>query len=150
MTRLQGLGRNPREVPATREFAHEQALASARQVDPSFDIAMPSEVDDEADDRSDVMRRMTFMSESLRFVRAGDDARGYWHLEWNRDYDWWLLQTFVADGSGWNVLRHYPIGAFLAGPGLEAFLRSKLVEGEVPLDIADELLRLLMGEVVRR
>jgi hypothetical protein len=41
MTRMQGLGTDPREVLPTRAFAHEHALKSAREVDPLFDIAMP-------------------------------------------------------------------------------------------------------------
>ena len=45
MTRLQGLGRDPKETLPTREFAHESALASARMLDPDFDIPMPGEVD---------------------------------------------------------------------------------------------------------
>lgn len=47
MTRLQALGREPKGVPQTREFAHEQALAAAREVDSSFDAALPTEVDEE-------------------------------------------------------------------------------------------------------
>jgi predicted DNA-binding transcriptional regulator AlpA len=44
IVRLQALGRNPGNTPPAREFAHEQSLASARQIDPLFDTAMPSEV----------------------------------------------------------------------------------------------------------
>lgn len=46
MTRLKALGKSPGEVPDCREFAHELSLAAAREVDPSFDINMPREVDD--------------------------------------------------------------------------------------------------------
>lgn len=42
VTRMQALGRNPKGIPRTREFAHEQSLAAARQIDPSFDTAMPT------------------------------------------------------------------------------------------------------------
>jgi len=44
---MQALGRDPEGIPATREYAHEQALASARRVDPTFDAAMPAEVSPE-------------------------------------------------------------------------------------------------------
>jgi hypothetical protein len=47
ITRLQALGREPNDVLPTREFAHKQALASARWIDPTFDVTMPTEVDDE-------------------------------------------------------------------------------------------------------
>ena len=47
ITRMQALGRNPKGIPPTREFAHEQSLAAAREVGPSFDTAMPTEVDEE-------------------------------------------------------------------------------------------------------
>jgi predicted DNA-binding transcriptional regulator AlpA len=46
ITRMHALGRNPKGIPATRDFAHQQALAGARQVDPAFDAAMPAEVDE--------------------------------------------------------------------------------------------------------
>lgn len=45
MTRMQALGRDPKGIPATLEFAHEQALAAARKIDPSFSVPMP-EVDE--------------------------------------------------------------------------------------------------------
>jgi prophage regulatory protein len=45
ITRMRALGREAKGVPPTREFAHEQSLASAREMDPSFDIAMPTEVE---------------------------------------------------------------------------------------------------------
>ena len=47
MVRLQGLGRDPKGVPDSREFAHEEALVAARNVDPSFNIGMPEAVDEE-------------------------------------------------------------------------------------------------------
>lgn len=47
ITRMQALGRNPKGIPATREFAHQQALAAARQVDPAFDITMPAGANEE-------------------------------------------------------------------------------------------------------
>jgi len=47
ITRLQALGRDPKGLPPTREFAHAHSLASAREVDPTFDVAMPNEVDEE-------------------------------------------------------------------------------------------------------
>jgi hypothetical protein len=47
ITRLQALGRDPKDIPATREYAHHVALAEARKVDACFDINMPAEVDDE-------------------------------------------------------------------------------------------------------
>lgn len=46
ITRMQALGREPKGIPSTREFAHEQSLASAREIDRSFDTAMPTEVDE--------------------------------------------------------------------------------------------------------
>ncbi len=47
ITRLRALSRDPKGVPNTREYAHELSLAAAREVDPSFDIAMPTAVDEE-------------------------------------------------------------------------------------------------------
>lgn len=47
ITRMQALGREPKGIPVTREFAHEQALAAAREIDPYFDTVMPAAVDDE-------------------------------------------------------------------------------------------------------
>ena len=47
ITRMQALGRNPKGIPATRDFAHEQALAAAHQVDPAFDTTMPAKADEE-------------------------------------------------------------------------------------------------------
>lgn len=41
MTRLKGLGKKPDGVPATRQAAHQEALAAARSVDSTFDISMP-------------------------------------------------------------------------------------------------------------
>ncbi len=41
MTRQRGLGRRAQGVPSTVEFAHDQALADARKVDPAFDVAPP-------------------------------------------------------------------------------------------------------------
>jgi len=140
ITRMKALGRNPEEVPRTREYAHAVALAAARQVDPSFAVAMPSEVDDEADARTDPMRRMIFNSADLWFARAGDDHRGYWHIEWD-GYEWWVRQCFIADGSGWNLLDRRSLGFTRPGPELEPFLQRALIETELPSDIADELLR---------
>ena len=48
VTRMKALGRDPQEVLPTCEFAHRQALAAARDVDPTFDTPMPSEGDTEA------------------------------------------------------------------------------------------------------
>jgi len=42
MTRLKGLGKNPEDVQPTREAAHLEALRAAREVEPTFDIAMPN------------------------------------------------------------------------------------------------------------
>lgn len=47
ITRLQALGREPKGVPPTREYAHSVSLAEARKVDAEFDVAMPSDVDEE-------------------------------------------------------------------------------------------------------
>lgn len=47
MTRLQALGRNPKDAPQTRELAHVMALDEARKADPSFDVPMPSDVNHE-------------------------------------------------------------------------------------------------------
>lgn len=47
ITRLQALGRDPKGLPPTREFAHAQSLASAQKVNPTFDVVMPTEVDEE-------------------------------------------------------------------------------------------------------
>ena len=47
MTRLQALGRDSKGIPDTREFAHAQSLASAREIDPAFCVAMPTEVNEE-------------------------------------------------------------------------------------------------------
>ena len=47
ITRLQALGGGPKGVPTAGEFAHQQSLASAREIDPLFDTAMPAEVKDE-------------------------------------------------------------------------------------------------------
>ncbi len=47
ITRMQALGRDPKGVSPTLEFAHEQALTSAREIDPSFDTPMPAEVDED-------------------------------------------------------------------------------------------------------
>lgn len=47
MFRLQALGREPKDAPRALEAAHAAALAAAREVDPAFDVPMPSEVDDE-------------------------------------------------------------------------------------------------------
>lgn len=47
ITRLQALGREPKGVLSTREFAHGKSLASAREIDPSFDTEMPSGVDED-------------------------------------------------------------------------------------------------------
>lgn len=66
---------------------------------PSF--AMPSEADDQADSITDPIRRMIFKGADLWFARAGDDRRGYCHIEWD-GYEWWVRQCFIADGSGWN------------------------------------------------
>lgn len=48
MTRLQALGRSPRGALPTREFAHEHALAAARELDGDFDVDMPDAVDPES------------------------------------------------------------------------------------------------------
>lgn len=47
ITRMQALGRDPKGVPPTREFAHEQALAAARTIEPSFATPMPTEVNED-------------------------------------------------------------------------------------------------------
>jgi hypothetical protein len=41
MVRQAGLGKRPGVVPPTREFAHAEALAEARKVDPGFDLPLP-------------------------------------------------------------------------------------------------------------
>src|SRR5487761_1144931 len=142
ITRLQGLGRHPREVPPTREFAHAHSLAAAREIDPSFDVAMPTEVNDEVDDWSTPPRRMSFAGSALRWVRSGNDTRGYWLLEWDDAWHWAVRQYYVADGSGWNQRARYPLGRCRPGPGLEPFLRRQLTDTDVPADIADELCRM--------
>jgi predicted DNA-binding transcriptional regulator AlpA len=142
ITRMKALGRNPEEVPRDREYAHTHALAAARQIDPSFAIDMPSEVDDEADARTDPMRRMIFKGADLWFARAGDDNRGYWHIEWD-GYEWWVRQCFVADGSGWNLLDRRSLGFTRPGAELKPFLQRALMatELELPADIAEHLLQ---------
>jgi hypothetical protein len=47
IVRLQALGRDPKGVPLSREYAHGVSLAEARKVDPTFDVAMPEHVNDE-------------------------------------------------------------------------------------------------------
>jgi prophage regulatory protein len=47
ITRMQALGREPKGISRSREFAHDQSLTSAREIDPSFDTAIPTEVDEE-------------------------------------------------------------------------------------------------------
>jgi predicted DNA-binding transcriptional regulator AlpA len=150
ITRLRGLGRNPREVPPTREFAHAQALAAAREIDPSFDVAMPSEVNDEVDDWSSPPRRMSFAGSDLRWVRSGNDTRGYWLLEWDHAWQWAVRQYYVANGSGWNQRDRYPLGSCPPGPGLEPFLRRQLTDTDVPADIADDLSRMAGARVSER
>jgi hypothetical protein len=123
------------------------ALAAAREIDPSFDVAMPTEVDEEADGWGTPAVRMSFTGSDLRWVRTGNDTRGYWLLEWDEAWQWPVRQYYVADGSGWNQLARRPLGACQAGPGLDSFLRSKLVNADVPTDIADELCHLVGARV---
>lgn len=48
MTRHAQLRKNQRDdIPLSRAFAHAQALAAARHADPSFELQVPPEVDDE-------------------------------------------------------------------------------------------------------
>jgi hypothetical protein len=137
---MKALGRTPEEVPRALEYAHAQALGAAREVDPSFAVEMPSEVDDEADERTDPVRRMTFNGLELWFYRAGDDGRGYWNIEYDGD-QWWVRECFVADGSGWNLRNRQSIGCGRPGPDLWSVLRRTLMAQDVPSDVADELLQ---------
>jgi hypothetical protein len=41
VVRQKGLGAKPEGLPSTREYAHEQALAEARKVDPDFVLPSP-------------------------------------------------------------------------------------------------------------
>jgi hypothetical protein len=47
IVRMKALGRNPEGTPDSLEYAHELALAAAREVESSFDVDMPTRVDDE-------------------------------------------------------------------------------------------------------
>lgn len=138
MTRTKGLGRNPESVPTTREYAHSRALTAARETDPTFDIHMPDEVDDETGARLGPVRRSTFDLAELWFTRSGDDQRGYWHLEHDRD-GWWIRRCFVADGSGWNLLERRPLD-HVSLRSSAAPLKKALVDADVPTDIANDLL----------
>jgi hypothetical protein len=140
MIRMKALGRNPEEVLPTREYAHAQALRAAHEVDPAFVVEMPIEVDDEADTRTDPMRQMILKGAALWLTRAGDDARGYWHIEWD-GYEWSVCYYVVADGSGWNLLKRRSLGFMRPGPDLQPYLQSGLLGMEVPPDIADALLQ---------
>lgn len=144
--RMKALSRNPTDGPRTREEAHCHALASARQTDPGFDTHMPAEVDDEADETPDPTRAIVNRD---RWVRTGDDSRGYWLLEWQRhwngSYAWWLWQYFVAEGIGWNVRDHPKLlGHCTPGTALEPFLRDELTEADTPTDVGERLVNLVL------
>jgi hypothetical protein len=146
-TRMKALSRDPSEAPRTREEAHAHALAAARQVDPTFDVQMPAEVDDEADETPDPTRAIVNRD---RWVRTGDDTRGYWLLEWvihwNGSYAWWLWQYSVAEGSGWNVRDHPTLlGHCSPGPSLESFLRKELITVDAPTEVAEQLVKLVLN-----
>jgi len=144
--RLKQLGRDPMGAPTTREGIHALALAAAREVDAGFDVHVPEEVDDEADEVPSAIRRSQFRGAELWFARCGDDRRGYWHVEWNGS-EWWLRQCFVADGSGWNMMSRRPLGRCNAGPELAPFLRRELLGREVPIDVVEEFVPLVLRHV---
>ena len=143
---MKALGRTAGGAPPTREGAHVLALAAAREIDPAFDVQVPVEVDDLEDEATSPLSRMLFRGMELWFVRAGDDKRGYWHLEWD-GHEWWLRQCFAADGSGWNLRNRHALGWCTPDSGLKEFLRRELVAGDVPTDISEELLRLALDHV---
>jgi predicted DNA-binding transcriptional regulator AlpA len=145
IVRMKALGKNAIGAPRTREGAHTIALAAAREVDPAFDAEAPDEVDD-LEDESASPSRMLFRGAELWFVRAGDDQRGYWHLEWD-GYEWWLRECFTADGSGWNQRSRRALGWCTPGVGLEGFLGAELAASSAPTDISKELLRLAVAHV---
>lgn len=144
--RMKALGKKADGAPPTREGAHALALAAARGVDPAFDVQVPAEVDDLEDEAASPLSRMLFRTTELWFVRAGDDKRGYWHLEWD-GHEWWLRECFAAEGSGWNVRNRRALGWCTPDSGLEEFLRHELVAGDAPTDISEELVHLAVEHV---
>ncbi len=141
--RMKALGRNSDGTPLTHEGTHELALAEARMVDPAFDVQVPVEVDDLEDEAATPLSRMLFRGTELWFVRAGDDERGYWHLEWD-GLEWRLRECFAADGSGWNLRRRRALGWCTPDSGLEEFLHRELIASDAPTDVSEELVRLAL------
>jgi hypothetical protein len=141
--RMKALGRNSDGTPLTHEGTHELALAEARMVDPAFDVQVPVEVDDLQDEAATPLSRMLFRGTELWFVRAGDDERGYWHLEWD-GLEWRLRECFAADGSGWNLRRRRALGWCTPDSGLEEFLHRELIASDAPTDVSEELVRLAL------
>jgi prophage regulatory protein len=146
VVRMKALGRNSDGAPLTRGGAHELALAGARKVDPAFDVQVPLQVDDLEDETATPMSRMLFRGTELWFVRAGDDKRGYWHLEWD-GFEWWLRECFAADGSGWNLRSRRALGWCTPDSGLGEFLRRELFASGAPTDVGEELVRLALEHV---
>ena len=143
--RMKALGKNPQEAPQTFEGAHALALAAARSLDASFDAKPPAAVDDLEDEAMSPLRRMLFRGIDLWFVRAGDDERGYWSLEWDGG-EWWLRECYVADGSGWNQRSRRALGSCDPGVGLRDFLRAGL-SSAVPAEIGSALVSLAVTNI---